>query len=54
MIGLQALTFTVATSYLTLGIFSTSRAVDLWWQYALIMFVLTAACLVLSRPGRHR
>lgn len=35
----------VATSYLTLGVFSPDDARELWWQYGVVSLVLAAVSL---------
>lgn len=50
---LQLFTVVVASSYLTLGVFSPDRAGELWWQYAIVTFVLAVANLIVLRRQHH-
>lgn len=44
----------VATSYLTLGIFSPVDAKALWWQYGVVSLLLAAVSLWKETRGRAR
>lgn len=44
----------VATSYLTLGIFSPTDAQELWWQYGVLSLLLAAVSLWKEMRTRGR
>lgn len=52
LVTLPLLIVSVASSYLTLGVFAPSHARELWAPYAIVMFVLAVINLLIER--RHR
>jgi hypothetical protein len=51
-LALQIALASVATSYLTLGIFAGHKARCLWWEYTIIMVVLSVVSLWLMQKER--